>query len=85
MPNSHAEPWMKDHGFFSTRSISMTNVEGICKDSQLYFEDFPIDELGHEDMAIWCTMLLRQLKSLGKNPQDEALVQLSWHNIRKRQ
>lgn len=63
----------------------MTNVEGICKDSQLHFEDFRIDELGHEDMAIQCTMLLRQFRSLGRNSQGEAFVQLSWHNIAKRQ
>lgn len=63
----------------------MTNVKGVCKDLELHFEDFPINDLGHEDMAIQCTILLKQPKFLGRNPQDEALVQLSWHNISKRQ
>lgn len=70
---------MKDHRFFSTRSISMANVEGTRKDSQLHFEDFSIVK-GHEDMEICCTLLLGQLKSLGRNPEDKALVNYQFTN-----
>lgn len=69
MPDTHAETWMKNYRFFYIKSISMTNIECTCNDSKQHFKDFPIDELGHEDMASLCTMLLRPLKSLGRNPQ----------------
>lgn len=63
----------------------MTIVESLYENSQLHFEDFAIDEISHEDMAIWCTIPLKKLGFLGRNPQQESLVQFSWHHIVKRQ